>query len=331
MDTFLFAANAVMPIVLLVAFGYFLKRIGVLDMEWLNKANKFAFRFLLSVLLFYNTYNIESLSISDLKFALFAVVATVLLCLAAVLFTLPWRRQPASRGALIQAIFRSNYAIIGIPLATSLFGDEGAAAASLLSAISIPLYNTLAVIVLTIFDPTEESSSGKFPFKKILKGVVTNPLILGVAAGFVCQGIRALLAAGGISWRLKDVAFLYTAIKNVASIASPFMLIILGGRFEFSAVKEKWAPITVGVVLRLIVSPILCLGAAMLFMPEMTGGQFSAILALFCTPTAVASAVMAKEMHSDDVLAGQLVVWTTVLSMFTLFGIIMFFRSVGRL
>ncbi len=329
MDTFLFAANAVLPIVLLVVFGYVLKRIGLLTDSFLTTGNRFAFRALLSVLLFYNTYNIESLDWSDVSFLLYAVAATLLLFGVGLLVSLGFRGKPATRGALVQGVFRSNYAIIGIPLATALYGTEGAAAASLLSAVSIPLYNALAVITLTVFDPENEGK--KVSPGKIVKGIFTNPLILGVLAGLVCQAIRAGLAAADISWRLKDITFLYTAIKNIASTASPFMLIVLGGRFEFSAVRDKWKPITLGVAMRLIVAPLLTLLPAFFLLPELDGSQIAAYLALFGTPVAVSSAVMAREMNSDDVLAGQLVVWTTVLSMFTLFGEIMLLRTLGLL
>ncbi len=329
METFLFAANAVLPIVLLVVFGYVLKRIGLVDDRFLTTGNRFAFRALLSVLLFYNTYNIEALDWSDLAFMLYAVAATLVLMGVGLLVTLRYRSDPAARGALVQGVFRSNYAIIGIPLATALYGDAGAAAASLLSAVSIPLYNALAVITLTVFDP--ENKGKKVSFGKIVKGIFTNPLILGVLAGLVCQAVRAGLTAAGISWRLKDLTFLWTAVKNVAQTASPFMLIVLGGRFEFSAVREKWKPITLGVIMRLIAAPVLTLVPAYFLLPQLGGQHVAAYLALFGTPVAVSSAVMAREMHSDDVLAGQLVVWTTVLSMFTLFGEIILARTLGWL
>ena len=110
-----------------------------------------------------------------------------------------------------------------------------------------------------------------------------------------------------------------------------FMLIVLGGRFEFSAVREKWKPITLGVIMRLIAAPVLTLVPAYFLLPQLGGQHVAAYLALFGTPVAVSSAVMAREMHSDDVLAGQLVVWTTVLSMFTLFGEIILARTLGWL
>ena len=172
MGDLLFAVNATAPIVIMVAIGYFLKKIGMLEENVARALNKLVFRLFLPVMLFLNIYKIESFSDLDFGFVWYAVLLTVLLfgiaSAAVVLFT----RDNAKRGALLQSVFRGNYALVGIPLATSLFGEEGAIAASLLSAFIIPVFNVLAVVGLCIF-----SSDKKPSVKKILLGIIKNPLI----------------------------------------------------------------------------------------------------------------------------------------------------------
>ena len=234
-------------------------------------------------------------------------------------------KDPRQRGVHLQSAFRSNFALIGIPLATMLFGTEGAAYASLLSAFTIPLFNILAVLALSIFGDGKK----KMDWKKILLDMAKNPLILGVLSGFFALLVRALFAWVGIGFRLTDVPLVYKAIENVAKMATPFALIALGGRFKLEAVKRLWKPIVVSTVVRTAVVPALGLGIAYVLFPHFGGQHFAAYIAAFGSPAAVSSAIMAKEMGADDELAGQLVVWTTIVSALTVFLQVVVLRQVG--
>ncbi|MCR5153207.1 MAG: AEC family transporter [Lachnospiraceae bacterium] len=326
-DTFLFAANAVLPIVFLMALGYFLKRINFLDKPFLLMGNKLVFRVLLPVMLFLNVYQIEDLGSIDFSFVLYSEVALLVIFLLAVLFTVPYKNKPGTRGVLIQAMFRSNFALIGLSLASSLFGAEGSQAASLLSAFFVPSLNVLAVITLTIFTDNEEM--GKPDAKKILLGIVKNPLIIGVVCGLAAQLIRRLFASIGFNFRLSDITPLFSTLKSLSACATPIALVVLGGRFEFSAVGKRIKPLVLGTVLRCIVVPVLALSFAFFVMKNTSGAHFAAYVAAFSTPVAVSSAIMAGEMGGDDVLAGQLVVFTSVVSIFTMFAAIALLRLAG--
>lgn len=330
-DAFIFAANAVLPIVLTIVFGYFLKRIKLLTPEFLDVGNKLTFRVLLPAMLFYNVYNIDSLRDVNFVFVLYGLAAVIVICLLGIALTCLFTKDNAKRGSLAQAMFRSNYAIIGLPLAESLFGAEGAAAAGVMSAFCVPLFNILGVTVLSIYNG--DNKGGKLNVKKILLGIVKNPLILGTVAGIAALGIRELLVACDISFRLTDIEFLYKTLGNIKSICTPFALIVLGGRFEFSAVKRIWKEIVFGTVMRTVAVPVLGLGGALLLKqfvyPDLSGAHFATYIGVFATPVAVASAIMAKEMKADDELAGQLVVWTSLVSTVTIFAYVTVLRAIG--
>ena len=335
MGTLIFSLNAVLPIILLVALGYLLNRIKILSDDFLNVGNKLVFKLFLPVMLFYNVYNIDSFSDINWWFVVYGSLVIVLIFGVSMLVVPLFVKRNDRRGVIVQAAFRSNNAIIGIPLATALFGLQGAAAASVLSAFSIPLFNALSVVALACFN---RSADEKVSGKKILKDIATNPLILAVAAGLVVLGIRALFVYLGWGFRIKsfkigesNVTFIYTLIQYVANVATPFALIVLGGKFKFSAVKALWKHVTVVTVLRLVIVPVLALVLAHYIVPNLGGGHIASYIALFGTPVAVSSAVMAKEMGGDDDLAGQLVVWTTIGSAFTLFAIIAVCKSCGLL
>ena len=338
MDTLLFALNAILPIVLVIFLGYFLKMKGFLEESWFRKGNKLIFRVCLPCLLFVNVYNIAS--IADINWSAVLYSELVVLLLAAAGFFLAKRTIQDSRqkGVIMQCVFRSNFAIIGLPLAEALGGAEGAGVAAVLSAFSIPTFNILAVIALTVFLPTEDGS--KPEFKGILKKIAANPLIWGVLIGLAALGIRSLLpvnSEGLPVFSLKnDLPFLFGAVSNVAKCCGPLSLLILGGIFDFGAIRGMKKPIIIGTVTRILIVPLLGLGGAILLSAHTGFFQFDksvypALLALFGAPVAVSSAAMAQEMDNDGILAGQLVVWTSVFSILTLFLFILALRSMGLL
>jgi len=313
MADLLFAVNATMPIVMLVAVGYILKRVGMLDGTVAKVLNKLVFRVFLPCMLFLNMYNIKDLADIDFGFVLYALAATLVLFGVAYITVMFFTKDNSKRGALVQAVFRANYALVGIPLATSLFGTEGAIAATVLSAFLIPVFNALAVIGLSVF------SSGKKPsLKKILIGVVKNPLIQSIALGFVVLGIRAIFVRFGISFRLSDVEPVYKTISSLSSVATPLALLALGAQFELSAIPHLKKYIIFGVLTRNLIVPLLGIGVAY-FIGAFSGAHFATFVAVFCTPVAVSSVPMAQEMDSDVSLAGQLVIWSTLFSAISIF------------
>lgn len=328
-DALLFSANAVLPIVLLIALGYVLKRIGMLTGPFLDVGNKLTFRVLLPTMLFMNVYGIESFSEINFWFVLYGMAAVFVIFLASIPIYSAFTKDPAKRGSLMQSMYRSNYAIIGIPLAESLFGAEGRAAASVMSAFCVPLFNILAVITLSIYNGN--STKSKINVKKILLGVVKNPLIIGTVAGLAALGIRELLVINDIAWRLKDIQILYKSLNDIKGICTPFALIILGGKFEFSAIGRLKREIIFGTFMRVVTVPVLGLLGAYFLMPVIgiSGAHFATYIGVFGTPVAVASAIMAKEMGADAELAGQLVVWTSLLSAITIFIYVTILRSIG--
>ena len=323
MDSFIFALNAVLPIILTVAVGYFLKRIGLISQDLARGGNKLVFRVLLPALLFLNVYEIDSFSSVGFGYIIYAVVAVFLIFLLALPLVLILTKDNPRRGAVHQCVFRSNFALIGIPLAIAIYGEEGGAVAALLSAASIPLFNMLAVVSLSVFGNGKKPSA-----KKILLGIIKNPLIISVAAGCLALILRGMLEDAGITWRLSDIAPVYKTLDYLASAATPIALLMLGGQFEFSAIPGMKKEIILATAARVLAVPLITVGIACLI-PSFNGAHIAALFALFASPVAVSSVPMAQESGADAALAGQLVVWTTLLSAFTLFGFIFVLRLLG--
>ena len=222
METLAFAINGIFPVLLLVVIGYVLKRNNFLDESWFKKGNKLIFHVCLPTMLFVNVYNIKSLSQINWSVVLYSEIVILILFVLGVLLvkcTIPDNQQ---KGVVLQCVFRSNFAIIGLPLAEALGGPDGVGIAAVLSAFSIPTFNILAVVALTMF---RVEDGEKIKLKDMLKKIITNPLIIGVVLGLLMLALRSLLPVtldGTPVFTLKkNVPFLFDTINNIAKICSP--------------------------------------------------------------------------------------------------------------
>ena len=359
-DVLVTSLNAIVPIILLILLGYLLKRFNFLNDNFVKVGNKFVFRVCLPCMLFLNIYDkMDKFSDIPWDVVIYAVIAILVIFGLGLLTAIITTKKRNRRGVILQCSFRSNFAIIGLALVGNLGGDE--ALAGIISAFSIPLFNILAVISLSVFaeeeTPVEEaetvqtdnpdqamvagtqSSSGvkavksKHSVKSILLNIVKNPLIIGVFAGLVFVAVREIERAcggvdidGNVVFSFKeDLKFLYTATSSIKAIASPLALIVLGAQFKFTAVKGMTKEIVVGTVWRVLLAPLIGVGVAILlrtytdlFTFELSA-VYPTLIALFGTPVAVTSAIMAGEMKNDEQLAAQLVVWTALCSIVTIF------------
>jgi len=324
-DILITAVNAIMPIILVILLGYWLKRIGFVNKDFLKYGNKLMFNICLPCMLFVNVYEIESFASIQWDIVIYCTVMLFVifgLGLVTAVFT---TSVPERRGVILQCTFRSNFAIIGLSFAAALGGSQAMAVAAIVSAFTIPSFNILAVVALSMFMDT--SPSGKNSLKNVLTNVAKNPLIIGVVIGLACLGVRSGQEAvfGQVAFRLDSHAvFLYKAVKNLAAIASPLALLVLGGQFEFSAVRGMLKEIAVGTLWRIVIAPLLGIGGAIwlsrgLGMFSWGVNEYPALVAMFGSPVAVSSAIMAGSMKNDEQLATQLVVWTSLLSIVTLF------------
>lgn len=331
-EIFLFSFNAVMPILLLALLGYFLRVIKFADDSFFKKANTMVFKLFLPVLLFVNIYEIDSLKSLNFKAVLYCVGAILTIFLFGYLIAHLVTKKRSHLGVLAQCSFRSNYAIIGIPLALSLGGEEAVAFASVLSAVAVPMFNCLAVIILSHYAGERRENALKDTLIKTAK----NPLIIGVFIGIAVLAVRSLIPldeSGVPVFTIENnIPFFYKTLKNLSSVASPLALVVLGARFDFKAVGSLKKEIIVGTLMRVVMAPVIGLGGAIILSEftslfSFSAVEYPALISLFATPTAVSSAVMVGEIGGDEQLAGQLVVWTSVVSMLTIYVIVFAMKS----
>ena len=330
-----YSFNAIAPILLLILVGYYCRRSGLLSLCAIKEINRFDFRFGLSCLMFVNIYEIGEFRDIPLDILAFTLGMLVLFTVIGFLIAGRITKQDNRKGVVIQACFRSNYAIIGIVLAQELAGQKGATLATLFQLPTVIYFNFVSVIVLSIYSETKE----KIDFKGICKKLSKNPLIVGLIAGVAALVIRQFVPAGAegeLVFKLdRDLPWLYSAVKNLSRMATPLALVALGGQLELSDTKEFGRELRLSVLCRLVMAPVvgfslaLLLNAAGVF--NLTPESCAMMVAAFGSPMAVSSVVMSAEMGADEVFAGQIVVWTSILSMLSLFIITGILRGFGYL
>ncbi|MBP3705400.1 MAG: AEC family transporter [Clostridia bacterium] len=302
-----------MPTFLVLAFGYFLRQANFVTDDYLKKTNSLTFKFFLPLLLFNNIYKTNLLELFDGTMFLFAIGSLLLLYGALCVIVPRVVREPKQRGVIIQAIFRSNYVIFGVSLVTNVFGSEHAAVASVLSAVLVPMYNTLSVVALAVYTSGERVKLGPTVVK-----IAKNPLIIATLLGILASlfGIRF-------------PTFLETSINDIAKLATPLALIVLGGDFRFKRLKGNIGKAMVAVVFKLVIIPLIFIPLAIL--AGIRGANLLALALAWETPTAVSSYIMAQEAGADSELAGQLVVLSSVCCIPTVFLMIFILKSFALL
>ncbi len=310
MDSLLLSVEAVAPIFLLMLLGYGLKQGKIATKENFDAINKLIFKIFLPLLLFYNIYKTDLSLVFDPKLILFTVTGVLLVFGLGYGLVFALTKDNAKRGVMLQGFFRSNFAILGIPLVNHICGDTAGGLSSLMVAVVVPLFNILAVITL------ERFRDGKVELGKLLKGIITNPLVIGCVMGALFLLLNIPLPS-----------FLETAVSDAASIASPLAIVVLGASFRFSDIKGNIKELLITVGTRLLIVPALAITAAVLL--GFRGEALVCLMVVFGAPTAVSSFSMAQQMGGDEKLAAQIVVFSSVLCLLTLFGWIFLLSSLG--
>ena len=309
-ESFMVALNAVAPFLILLSVGFLAVRTGLTDRAFMARLNALNFRLFFPFLMFSNVYSARPEDLPSVTLMIFGPVS-VLLLIAVLLVVVPRIvKENPRRGTIIQAVFRSNFIIYGIPLTASVFGTARSSVCGMMVMIMVTLFNTAAVIVLEIF-----RDGGRVRLKPLLLGLVRNPLLQGCAAGLLCYLLQI---------RLPD--FIASPVSSLSSLATTLAMIALGASLVFDELQKNRRTVTAVLLVRLVLLPLIALPAAWVL--GLRGVELFLVLMIFGTPVATASYPMAQNMGGDGQLAGQLVFVSTVASLGTVF---LFIYAMSRL
>ena len=288
------------------------RKLGWMDEVFAAKMNKFVFLVPLPVLLFEQLATVDFSEVWDIKFILFCFVVTAISITISTLISLLWKDRSV-KGEFIQATYRSSAALLGIAFIQNIYGTAGMAPLMIIG--SVPLYNIMAVVVLSVFKPGNNSFD-KALVKKTLKGIATNPIIIGIVAGFVWSALK-----------LSMPTILHKVVSNVGTTATPMGLMSMGATFELRKATSKMKPTIVAVFMKLVgfCAVFLPVAAVLGFRNE----ELIAILVMLGSATTVSSFVMARNMGHEGTLSSGVIMMTTLLSAFTLTMWLDVLRSFG--
>ena len=260
--------------------------------------------------MFSNLYGKELGDAVNMKLILFTVITVLTLYFITVLVVLKIEKNQRTRGAMIQAIYRSNFVIMGIPIVQNVFGRGELAVTAVLVTIIVPLYNIIAVITLEVF------RGGKPSFREMIRDLAKNPIIIGALAGIIA-----------ILLHIKLPHAIEAPVNMLAEAATPVTLLLLGASFNFESVSREKRNLIICIIGRLIIFPSVGLIGGMLM--GFRGVALLTLVAIFASPSAITSYTMAQQMDSDYELAGNCVIFSSVISCLTMFIWIFILKSLG--
>lgn len=313
LNNLIFSLNATMPIFLMMVVGYLLKKINMLDEHTTNVINKLVFRVFLPALLFMDLAKQDFVSMWDTSFVLFCAITTVVSIVVSFVLSLTLRDK-TDRGEFIQASYRSAAATLGIAFMTNIYDNVAMVALMIIG--SVPIYNVVAVLVLSLTAPDGANGKGKELAVKTIKNVLTNPIILGILVGLVWSLLR-----------LPTPPILMKSVTYLGNCASPLALIGLGASFEFSDLKEKLRDIVFVNFNKLFLWCILFLPLAIYM--GFRNDTLVAGLIMLGSATTSSSFIMSKNMGHKGIISSSAVMTTTLFSSFTLTIWLFILRTFG--
>ena len=301
MDNLIFSLNATIPIFLMMVLGVFFRKTGLLKENMINGLNQFVFKATLPVLLFGDLAKQDFAKAWNGKFVAFCFAVTLVSISLVALMSMALKDK-SQRVEFIQGAYRSSAAILGIAFITNIYGNSGMAPLMIIG--SVPLYNVMAVIVLSFTKPGQNGMSPAL-IKKTLKGIITNPIILGILSGALWSVLR-----------LPMPTILSKTVSSLGGLTTPLGLMAMGAAFNWSEAKSGMGPAFVASFMKLI-------GLCTLFLPVAVflgfrEAELIAILVMLGSSTTVSSYVMARNMGHSGVLSSSIVAITTLGSAFSL-------------
>ncbi len=298
MDNLLLSFNVVAPLIFFLLLGIILK--PLLSTEVISSMNRVLSTVFLPILIFCNIYDTGGSLELDSTVFLFIFIGIILELIISVVLCKCVQKDIKRRSVMIQGMLRGNFVIFGIPIAISVFGQHGASSAAIASILVVPMFNVISVSVFALY------SGEKLKISSLLLKIAKNPFIIASVIGLVFSFAHIPLPQ-----------FIYSPLSDIGDAASSLVFVFLGASFKINSMKEHLPALSLTVLMRLVFFPLIFVSLAIFF--GFRGESLIILLTIFASPTAVASYPLAKSMGGDDKLAGNIVVFTSTISILTMF------------
>ena len=299
MESLLMAVQVVVPMAIMVCIGVIMRICKVADAATMKKVDNMIFKVFMPTLSFYNIHKTDFSKLNTIGYILYGVAVLMVLFLIAMTVVPKYVKPRPTAASYGQAIFRSNYLIFGAAVAESVYGAGNIGIVSLLGAVAVPLFNAQAAILL------ETARQGTASTKKLLLAIAKNPTVIATVMGLAVNFSGIVLPE-----------LVLGVVEDLSGLTTPLSFLSIGVSLSLGAVSKK-GYLTSGILLRLVLIPLVFVAIAVLLGFRVQ--ELCALLILFAAPTAVSSYPMAVAMDADGDFAAQMVAYTTVFCLPTIF------------
>lgn len=202
-----------------------------------------------------------------------------------------------SIGGLSLITSLSNTSFVGFPLVAAYYGEAEIGTAVICDQITFLLLATAGVIVAV-----NASENHTFTLSVVLKKVMLFPPLIGCVAALTIP-------------HFVDISSIVPLFDKLAGTVAPLALFSIGLQIQFEGWKDELKPISVSLLYKLIIAPVIVLGIAYFF--QLKGKVAQVSIFEMAMPSLLSAAVVASEYNLNPRLTNLVVGIGIVLGFFT--------------
>lgn len=245
MNIFIKSLELASPLLLLTALGYFLKTRKMLDEKTCKSISRLVLDLILPVNIFISIYDFDFRSAFDLKMIIFIIVSNIALTILMTIIAHLLSKDKRKLGAMMQAGVRGNYSIFALPLAVSIYGSKAAGPMAIAIAFLTPIYNVYAISLF------EHYQDGNISIGKQIINVLKTPIMIATIIGVIMNLCNVYIPEP-----------IYQTLSYISKSITAISLINLGSSFNFKINKNLIKYISVVLIFKLVITPLLLLPSA---------------------------------------------------------------------
>ena len=286
--------DIILPIFIVMAIGFILQKKFTMDISTLSKLNIY---FVVPAFIFVKLYSTQFTASLFGKVLLFFILLVIILYAISTLFAKVLGLDRGKKTAFSNSTMFFNSGNYGVPVNELAFKGD-------------PFAMSIQVIVLTLQNILT-FSYGIFALQsvnnskwKAMIGYFKMPVLYAMGAGLICNALN-----------IQVPSVILVPANMIANAMIGLALLTLGAQVARIQFKAALSAVYSSLTIRLIISPIIALFIIWLF--RVDGMTAQALLIASAMPTSVNSAVIAEEYKNYPEFAAQVVLFSTIISAFT--------------
>jgi len=303
MDIFLhILLNNIAPIFVIIMIGYMLGKRLDIDIKTLTKMNLYCFVPALVLVKVYET----SINAGLLSAVLFTFILLIAMTIVIIPLTRIRKYSQSVSNAVLNGVLFYNSGNFGLPLIMLVFNGSAMADYAVSIQIMVLMVQNLTTNTLGLYN----ANRGRMNVLESLATIFKMPTIYGIIVAFIFKLLP---------WDMTKT-FLWPAMSFIKDGLVPIALVTLGVQLSKAELDFRHLDVYITSFLRLIGGP--AVAYLLILIMGYQGVMAQVLLISSSVPTAVNTALIAVEFDNEPDLASQVVLITTLFSMFTITGVI---------